>query len=299
MKENEQEEEVYQLRWKGRPSGPFTREVIEKKLHTGELSLLHEILFSERWITLKRFLQATAVVVPLPPPPAAVPEPTEPELDVHVSNPAAAQNSLKIKWTNPLATQGNIATLKQSAVCSQCNAQVATHAQFCANCGHRLLSDAEAFALAQGPLAGFWLRAAAASLDGLIVTVASVVLWLLLALLITGIMALVQSGSGFSIATVGLTSAGAMVWGVGYWLSWIYYATLESSTAQATFGKQLLGLVVVDLRGQHVSFWRASARYFGKLVSTFILFAGWIMAGFTEKKQTLHDMMAGCLVLKK
>jgi len=297
MKENDQEEEVYQLRWKGRPSGPFTREVIEKKLHTGELSLLHEILFNERWTTLKRFLQATAIVVPPPPPPPA-PEPTEAEMGVHVSN-MAAQNSLQIKWTNPQATQGNIASLKQSAVCSQCNAQVANHAQFCANCGHRLLSDADVSALAQGHLAGFWLRAAAALLDGLIVTVASILLWLLLALLITGIMALVQSGAGFSVGTLGMVSAGTMVSGVGYWLAWIYFATLESSTAQATFGKQLLGLVVVDLHGQRVSFWRASARYFGKLVSSAILFAGWIMAGFTEKKQTLHDMMAGCLVLKK
>jgi hypothetical protein len=28
-------------------------------------------------------------------------------------------------------------------------------------------------------------------------------------------------------------------------------------------------------------------------------FIGYIMAGFTEKKQALHDMMEGCLILRR
>ncbi|MGB6469852.1 MAG: RDD family protein, partial [Candidatus Acidiferrales bacterium] len=68
---------------------------------------------------------------------------------------------------------------------------------------------------------------------------------------------------------------------------------------QGTLGKRALGLLVTDLEGRRVSFGRASGRYFGKIVSALILMIGFIMAGFTEKKQALHDMLAGCLVLRK
>ena len=81
--------------------------------------------------------------------------------------------------------------------------------------------------------------------------------------------------------------------------SWLYYALMESSTKQATLGKQACGLVVTDLQGQRISFGQASGRYFGMFVSTLTLFIGFLMCAWTERKQCLHDMMASCLVLKK
>ena len=51
--------------------------------------------------------------------------------------------------------------------------------------------------------------------------------------------------------------------------------------------------------GNRIYFGRANGRYWGKIISGLILGIGYIMAGFTEKKQALHDMMAGCLVVKK
>jgi uncharacterized RDD family membrane protein YckC len=57
-----------------------------------------------------------------------------------------------------------------------------------------------------------------------------------------------------------------------------------------------LGLVVTDLDGQRISFGKASGRHFGKIISSLILCIGFIMAGFTERKQALHDIMAGTLV---
>lgn len=80
---------------------------------------------------------------------------------------------------------------------------------------------------------------------------------------------------------------------------WLYYASLESSAWQASLGKKLFGLYVTDLEGKRISFARASGRHFGKLISQFILFFGYLLAGFTPKKQALHDMLAGCLVLRK
>jgi len=82
-------------------------------------------------------------------------------------------------------------------------------------------------------------------------------------------------------------------------LGWLYYALMESSKNQATLGKMALGLKVTDLEGNPVSFARATGRYFGKIISGMILNIGYIIAGLTEKKQALHDIMAGCLVVRK
>jgi uncharacterized RDD family membrane protein YckC len=59
----------------------------------------------------------------------------------------------------------------------------------------------------------------------------------------------------------------------------------------------VLGLKVTDLEGRRISFLRATARHFAKIVSGMILLIGFIMAGFTERKQALHDMIAGTLVV--
>jgi len=80
---------------------------------------------------------------------------------------------------------------------------------------------------------------------------------------------------------------------------WLYWALMESSSHQATLGKMALGLNVTDLKGERLSFGRATGRYFGKFVSELILYIGFMMAGWTAKKQALHDIMAGTLVVKK
>lgn len=81
-------------------------------------------------------------------------------------------------------------------------------------------------------------------------------------------------------------------------LMWLYYAFLESSSWQGTIGKKAVGLRVTDMNGNRISFGRATGRYFGMILSGVICFIGWIMIAFTEKKQGLHDMLAGTLVLK-
>jgi uncharacterized RDD family membrane protein YckC len=81
---------------------------------------------------------------------------------------------------------------------------------------------------------------------------------------------------------------------------WLYYAYCESSTWQGTLGKKALGLIVTDLEGRPVTFGRASGRFFSKIITGLIPFGiGYIMAGFTARKQALHDMIASCLVLRR
>ncbi|MGH7836569.1 MAG: RDD family protein, partial [Candidatus Binataceae bacterium] len=83
-------------------------------------------------------------------------------------------------------------------------------------------------------------------------------------------------------------------------VSWLYYAWMESSASQGTLGKLALGLYVTDMQGRRISFGRASGRFFAKIITGLIpFFLGYILAGITEKKQALHDMIASCLVLRK
>jgi len=82
-------------------------------------------------------------------------------------------------------------------------------------------------------------------------------------------------------------------------LTWLYHALMESSEWQATLGKRVLGLVVTDMAGRRVSFGRATGRHFAKIITNMVpAFIGYIMAGFTERKQgaARHDrgMPGGC-----
>ncbi len=83
-------------------------------------------------------------------------------------------------------------------------------------------------------------------------------------------------------------------------LGWFYFAGMESSLAGGTIGKRLLGLKVTDSEGRRIDFWRASARYFCKIfLSSMFFFLGYVIAAFTSKKQALHDILSGCIVLRK
>jgi uncharacterized RDD family membrane protein YckC len=150
--------------------------------------------------------------------------------------------------------------------------------------------------------AGFWLRLVAYIIDSLIISVVAGAIILIL-FFATGFAAIVRNSSdnpntdvfqGTVLMAIILVAIGAL-FGV-----WLYYALMESSRHQATLGKMTLGLIVTDLRLQPISFGRASGRFFAKFITGLIpLWIGYIMAGFTAKKQALHDMIAGCLVLRK
>lgn len=79
---------------------------------------------------------------------------------------------------------------------------------------------------------------------------------------------------------------------------WIYFAVLHSSKWQATVGKKAVGLKVVDENGNRISFGRATGRYFAEFISAFILAIGYMMVGWSKKKQGLHDMIAGTYVIR-
>lgn len=67
----------------------------------------------------------------------------------------------------------------------------------------------------------------------------------------------------------------------------------------ASPGKFLLGMAITDLNGQRMSVGRAIGRHAAKFVSLLPLGAGFVMAGFTHKKQALHDMMVQTVVVAR
>jgi serine/threonine protein kinase len=135
---------------------------------------------------------------------------------------------------------------------------------------------------------GFWKRAIAAIIDGIILNIGiSVVSFIVSAI----------SGNFDDIGRK--QEAEALAFFLGILVAWLYYAVLESSSQQATPGKMALGIIVTDMSGNRISFSRATERHFSKFISALILFMGYFMVGFTEKKQALHDMIASCLVIRK
>ena len=80
-------------------------------------------------------------------------------------------------------------------------------------------------------------------------------------------------------------------------LFWFYYAGFESSSLQGTPGKRILGIKVTDLYGERITFGIATGRYMAEAISGIILCIGYLMAAFTARKQALHDLIAGTLVV--
>ena len=80
--------------------------------------------------------------------------------------------------------------------------------------------------------------------------------------------------------------------------SWFYYALMQSSSRQATLGQMALGLRITDLEGRRISFARASGRHFATVVTGLTFGIGYLLVLLTSRKQTLHDLIAGTVVVR-
>ena len=132
------------------------------------------------------------------------------------------------------------------------------------------------------PYGGFWIRFVAYSVDGMLIWLLSTVIsviWLVVA----GVTKAEDPGM-------------AMMYVVIIAATQLYHAYFVSSEKMATPGKRWCGLYVTDLEGRRLSFGRALWRNIAALFSYLTLYIGFFMAGFTEKKQALHDKIAGTLV---
>jgi len=153
--------------------------------------------------------------------------------------------------------------------------------------------------------AGFGRRFAAILIDIIVLgTVQWIAIMPLLAIFGIGVASNIESMESMDEAQSMAMAGSMMAMGVTFQIVFfviqtLYFALLESSSKQATIGKMVLGIIVTDINGNKLDFAKALVRNLCRIISSAILFIGYIMAAFTEKKQALHDMIASTLVLKK
>jgi uncharacterized RDD family membrane protein YckC len=162
-----------------------------------------------------------------------------------------------------------------------------------------------AAALDTGLYAGFWLRVVAALIDSLLIGIPFVIMAAVIfasAIPMLRDLGTTPNPSPFLLISL-LFPRLLLLAAVGLVGTWLYWSLLESSSWQATPGKKALGLYVTDLTGARLTFGRASGRFFAGRGIAYVPSVGGlyflvdcIMAGVTEKKQAVHDMIAGCLV---
>lgn len=131
---------------------------------------------------------------------------------------------------------------------------------------------------------GFWARVVAALVDGIVTFMAAIIVGFAL---------------GIVMGILGIGDVGHMSNLIGICLSWLYCALMEASGLQATLGKLVIGAKVVDVKGERLTFGRATGRHFAKHLSALLLCIGYIMAAFDERKRGLHDMIAGTYVISR
>jgi len=152
---------------------------------------------------------------------------------------------------------------------------------------------------------GFWRRLVGFTIDFLILIIIAHFVSLLYASVVSqNMLSIVLAGflSNSSLSSGAILKAVAIVFGlflIDFVILALYYCSFEVSKLQATPGKYIVGIKVTDLHGEKITFKRSLLRRVSALLSSLILFIGYLMPAFTEKKQTLHDKLAHTLVVNK
>lgn len=140
--------------------------------------------------------------------------------------------------------------------------------------------------------AGFWFRLIAGLVDGIISQILRIIILIPFGIQLG--LSMGETATPEEVEIVGQVVGVTM----SLLIHWLYFTVSESSAWQATLGKKMFGLKVTDMEGHKITFARANGRYWAKFLSVMILLIGFIMIAFTKKKQGLHDIIAGTLVLK-
>ncbi|MFL5758687.1 MAG: RDD family protein [Thermomicrobiales bacterium] len=137
--------------------------------------------------------------------------------------------------------------------------------------------------------AGFWRRFFASCIDGILVTIATRI--------VREVIERIVEANSFDVLVIVMWNAIYLL--LLFLIDWLYYAWQESSRHQATIGKRALGIVVTDLHGNRISFGRAIGRHFAHYISFLTLLIGYLIQPFTKRRQALHDLIAGTLVVRR
>jgi uncharacterized RDD family membrane protein YckC len=206
--------------------------------------------------------------------------------------------------------------------CIRCGTSLPAGAVFCSSCGVHVTTGGDASVTAvpppaanTGPLtalpaesfatgavlvySGFWRRLWSYLIDRFILGVA----FLPVGFMVFVPMLATQSGGWTDTdlpaeAIAAVLGASLTIAFLALLGSWFYYALMQSSSRQATLGQLALGLRVTDVEGRRISFARASGRHFATVLTGLTIGIGYLMVLFTTRKQTLHDLVAGTVVVR-
>jgi len=145
---------------------------------------------------------------------------------------------------------------------------------------------------AQVDYAGFWIRFAAAFIDGIIVGVALFVIFFVIGIIVAISAGATASSPDFSGGGVNLLAN--VIYFVLYAGYFVYFWGMGQTPAM-----RWLGLYVADANtGGPIGFGKASIRLLGYMLSVLICYIGLIWAAFDPRKQGWHDHIAGSVVIR-
>jgi uncharacterized RDD family membrane protein YckC len=148
-------------------------------------------------------------------------------------------------------------------------------------------------------LAGFWRRLAALFIDSMVVGFAYYLV-LIVCVVVLGVGgSLLMRGGNDAEGMAAMFGMMALVYLLYPVISAAYYVGFESSGKQATLGKMAVGIKVTDIDGRRLTLGRALLRWLAVMLNYLTLYIGYLIAAFTERKQGLHDMAVGTLVVDR
>jgi uncharacterized RDD family membrane protein YckC len=267
--------------------GPVDGDVVADLFRAGTLTRTSLVWREgmEQWTALANVAPELRLDLTSPPTPAPAPEAVE---TVAVAEPEVERpltGRAVFTASEPSYTQPDVAARVEPVVTSAHSpyaaprADVGTHAYVApvAN-GHVVY-------------AGFWKRVAAYMIDYTITSIIGGVVGMIIGAVMGGLM-----GFGDESGMVVLQLVSGLI---GFAISLVYFSWFQSSSLQATPGKLAIGIKVTRGNGEPMSFLRGVARCFAMILSGLILCIGYVMAGFTERKQGLHDLLCDTLVVDK
>jgi uncharacterized RDD family membrane protein YckC len=133
--------------------------------------------------------------------------------------------------------------------------------------------------------AGFWRRLAASSLDGVLLLV------LMRALEVMNGSEMFPDPTSASTDWNWATLAGQL-------LVLVYTAGMMASRAAGTLGMQIMDLRIQRVDGRRAGIGIAVLRWFASLLSLLLLGLGYLVMLIHPRRQTLHDLIAGTVIVR-
>jgi len=196
-------------------------------------------------------------------------------------------------------------------LCPRCGASIEGTPSYCPNCGAPLATVAAAAATLPaagfaGALpesgvvyAGFWRRCGAMILDGVLLNVVTFPMGMMAMIPMTSRMEAMRDSDFSPEQFASFMGLYFMIAGCGLLIAWLYSALMLASKRQATVGMMAIGLIATDVQGRPLSFARATGRYFATLVTSCTLGIGYLVMLFNQRRQTVHDLIAGTVIVRK